>query len=101
MRKKVLILVVAYNAEKTVYPLFNRFPKDVWERADEILVADDASKDRTYEVVLNYKKDKSDHSVKMVAVRHEKNKGYGGALRSGFNCFEKFGFAGVRSRIFS
>src|SRR3989304_5848700 len=46
----------------------------------EVIVVNDASSDRTQEVV----EDLSDVYPQLRVVRHEKNRGYGGALRSGF-----------------
>ena len=53
--KKLMILVVAYNAEKTIIHLLNRMPADIWKRASEVVIADDASKDFTSIVANEYK----------------------------------------------
>ena len=53
---KPMILIVAYNAEKTIKQLLIRIPNDVWKTAKEIIVADDCSKDKTYQIALDYKK---------------------------------------------
>jgi glycosyltransferase involved in cell wall biosynthesis len=42
----------------------------------EVIVVDDGSKDRTPEIVKTYS------SVRLI--RHQKNRGYGGALKTGF-----------------
>lgn len=46
----------------------------------EIIIVDDGSKDQTSEITKNYAS-KNPH---VVLKRHEKNKGYGGALQTGF-----------------
>ena len=54
--KKILILIVAYNAEKTIKKLLERFPKETLDQVDEILLADDASTDQTKALADEYKK---------------------------------------------
>jgi len=44
------VLVVAYEAEATVEDVLERIPAEVHGRPVEVLVADDASKDRTAEL---------------------------------------------------
>lgn len=81
--KKIMILIVSYNAEKTITRLLERMPEDVWKKAEEIIVADDASQDKTAEMALNYKRK---HKIKnLSAIRHERNKGYGGNQKWGYN----------------
>lgn len=46
----------------------------------EIIIVDDGSKDRTAEIVQSY----SAKNPHVVLKKHEKNKGYGGALQTGF-----------------
>jgi glycosyltransferase involved in cell wall biosynthesis len=64
--KKVVVVMPAYNAEKTL----ERTVADI-DRAvvDEIVLVDDASQDRTYTLA---------GSMGLNAIRHEKNLGYGG-----------------------
>ena len=82
-RKKIMVLVVAYNAEKTIEKLLDRIPKEIWDKASEIVVSDDFSQDETTKVALDYKKK---HNKKnLTIVRQEKNRGYGGNQKWGYN----------------
>lgn len=69
---KTIIVIPAYNAEKTIESVFKRIPKNSY---DKIIVVNDGSKDRTSEIVKKY-------NVKLV--EHKKNRGYGGAQKTGF-----------------
>jgi glycosyltransferase involved in cell wall biosynthesis len=63
--KKVIVVMPAYNAEKTLERTYKDIPKD-W--VDEIILTDDGSSDRTVEIA---------RSFGMRVFAHEKNKGYG------------------------
>jgi len=63
--KKIVVIMPAYNAEKTLLKTYNEIPKDI---VDEIILTDDASTDNTVEITKNL-------NIKTVA--HETNKGYG------------------------
>jgi len=63
--KKIIVVMPAYNAEKTLKDTYNEIPKGI---VDEILVVDDYSKDRTVEVCKQ---------LGLEVLVHEKNKGYG------------------------
>ena len=82
-RKKILVLVVAYNAEETIAKLLDRFDKKTIDYVDEILIADDASKDSTVKVAGWYKEAKKIGKIKVV--HHEHNKGYGGNQKWGYD----------------
>ena len=50
-KKKVLIFMLAYNAEKTICDTIRRLPIDNNNKYDlEVLIVDDASIDRTFNV---------------------------------------------------
>jgi glycosyltransferase involved in cell wall biosynthesis len=83
MEKKIMVLVVAYNAEKTITNLLERIPDEIWKDSEEIIVADDCSKDKTKKIAERYKKDKNRENLTII--RHEKNKGYGGNQKWGYN----------------
>ncbi|TPW21777.1 MAG: glycosyl transferase family 2 [Elusimicrobia bacterium] len=64
--KKVIVVLPAYNAEKTLAKTVESIPAGV---ADDIIVVDDNSKDRTAEAA---------RALGLTTVVHEQNKGYGG-----------------------
>jgi glycosyltransferase involved in cell wall biosynthesis len=72
--KKVIVVLPAYNAAKTLEKTYREIPFDL---VDEVVLCDDASKDETTEV------------AKQVGIRHiilhEENKGYGGNQKSLYN----------------
>ena len=64
--KKIVVVMPAYNAEKTLEKTYNDIPKDI---VDDIILTDDRSSDRTVEVARRL-------SLRLFV--HEKNTGYGG-----------------------
>jgi len=64
--KKVVAVLPAYNAERTLVATYDDIPKD-W--VDEILLVDDRSKDNTVELA---------RTLNMRVLVHPKNRGYGG-----------------------
>src|SRR5436305_3303246 len=64
--KKVVAVLPAYNAAKTLQATFDDIPQD-W--VDEILLVDDVSRDNTVELA---------RALPMRVVVHAKNRGYGG-----------------------
>ncbi len=82
---KIGILIVAYNAVTTLSKVLDRIPKDVYDEIDEIAVFDDASKDETYMLSVGYKATKK--LEKLNIFLNEKNLGYGGNQKKGFNYF--------------
>jgi glycosyltransferase involved in cell wall biosynthesis len=64
--KKVIVVMPAYNAEKTLERTLEDIPRD---RVDEIILTDDASRDGTAELA---------RKLGLRVIVHEKNRGYGG-----------------------
>ncbi len=64
--KKVVVVLPAYNAEKTLQDTYSEIPRDI---VDEIILVDDASSDKTAEVAK---------SLGIKTIVHTENKGYGG-----------------------
>jgi 2-polyprenyl-3-methyl-5-hydroxy-6-metoxy-1,4-benzoquinol methylase len=88
--KKIGILIVAYNAATTLNKVLDRIPANVYDEIDEIAVFDDASKDNTYMVSIGYKEIKK--LDKLTIFLNEKNLGYGGNQKKGFNYFAEKGY---------
>ncbi len=72
--KKLVIVLPAYNAAKTIGQTYSEIPFDI---VDEIVLVDDNSIDNTTEVAAAL-------NIKHIVV-HEENKGYGGNQKSCYN----------------
>ncbi|HET6818437.1 MAG TPA: bifunctional glycosyltransferase/class I SAM-dependent methyltransferase [Mycobacteriales bacterium] len=79
---RIGVLVVAYNAVTTLASVLDRIPADFRARIAEILICDDASHDATHLVALGYKQASPD--LPITVIRHEKNLGYGGNQKAGY-----------------
>ncbi len=89
--KRLAIFVIAYYAEKTLKWVLERIPKSVFEEFDtEILVVDDASEDRTFEIGHEYKA--AHPATRITVLRNELNQGYGGNQKVGYTWAIKEGF---------
>jgi glycosyltransferase involved in cell wall biosynthesis len=64
--KKLIVVLPAYNAEKTLQKTYDEIPKDI---VDEIILVDDHSHDQTVQVA---------RELGISVVVHPKNIGYGG-----------------------
>ena len=74
--KTVSVIVPAYNEEKLIANVLKTIPAFV----DHIVVVDDASSDRTGEIV----KSKQEGDSRIAYVRHPQNTGVGGAIATGY-----------------
>jgi glycosyltransferase involved in cell wall biosynthesis len=72
--QKVVVVLPAYNAEKTLEKTYKEIPFDI---VDEVILVDDNSTDNTAALA---KKIGIHHVIK-----HEKNKGYGGNQKTCYN----------------
>ena len=83
-RLRLLILVVAYNAEATVRTVLGRVPPAVLEAYDcRVLVIDDASGDRTFELGHQYGREHAE--LPLTVLRNRANQGYGGNQKVGYS----------------
>lgn len=80
---RIGVLVVAYNAVTTLASVLDRIPADFRGRLAEIMICDDASHDATHLVALGYQQKAPD--LPITVIRHEKNLGYGGNQKSGYD----------------
>lgn len=72
--KKLVVILPAYNAAKTLERTYNEIPFDI---VDDVVLVDDKSSDNTAELARSI-------GIKHVIV-HEQNKGYGGNQKSCYN----------------
>jgi glycosyltransferase involved in cell wall biosynthesis len=64
--KRIIVVLPAYNAAKTLKQTYDEIPRDV---VDEIILTDDASGDETASIA---------RELGIPTLRHERNRGYGG-----------------------
>lgn len=72
--KKVVVVLPAYNAEKTLEKTYREIPKDI---VDEIILNDDRSSDKTIEIASK---------LGIHTYAHDKNRGYGGNQKT---CYQE------------
>jgi glycosyltransferase involved in cell wall biosynthesis len=84
------ILVLAYNAEKTIGSVLARIPMETYEKSYGIYVFDDASKDETQHVAENFRESHT-RGEKIHVFKHPRNLGYGGNQKHAYHFAEKNG----------
>jgi len=87
--RKVLIFIVAYNAEKTVVSVLRRIPVDNLPATTEILVVDDCSADGTFAIA---RESSEICPLKITVLRNPVNQGYGGNQKIGYQYAVQNGF---------
>jgi glycosyltransferase involved in cell wall biosynthesis len=73
--KRIVVVMPAYNAEKTLEQTYREIPLDI---VDEVILVDDHSRDNTSELANSL----GIHHV----IRHDRNRGYGGNQKT---CYAK------------
>jgi glycosyltransferase involved in cell wall biosynthesis len=73
--KKIIVILPAYNAGKTLKQTYEEIPFDI---VDEVVLTDDASADDTVSVAV-------DLGISHI-IRHERNRGYGGNQKT---CYKR------------
>ena len=73
-KKKIIIVLPAYNASNTLLATYNEIPFDI---VDDVILVDDNSTDNTIEVAGQL-------GIKHI-IKHENNLGYGGNQKSCYN----------------
>jgi glycosyltransferase involved in cell wall biosynthesis len=81
-RKRLLIFIVAYNAESTIEKVLRRIPSSLHSDEVEVLIIDDSSKDDTFLEGLRYQQRNSE--FKITVLRTPENQGYGGNQKLGY-----------------
>lgn len=77
---KISVVIPVYNEEATLQGLLEAVKDAPFEK--EIVIVDDCSRDRSWEIALGMK---NTDGVSFVRLRHEVNKGKGAALKTGFS----------------
>jgi glycosyltransferase involved in cell wall biosynthesis len=83
MRLKVLVFIVAYNAEKTIINVLKRIPRSLGQVYDtSILIIDDSSKDNTAIIAEQFLQ--KNNWCKYEVLKNPLNQGYGGNQKLGY-----------------
>ena len=85
-KKEVLIIIPAYNEEKTIVPLLEKLEQPEIAQVADVLVVNDASQDETTHVTK-----KRDHTV----ITNVFNLGYGSGLQLGYKYAVRKGYSYV------
>ena len=75
-RKRLLIFIVAYNAQTTIEKVLSRVPQSLRGGNVEVLIIDDSSQDHTFQNSLRYQRRNT--GFKITVLRTPENQGYGG-----------------------
>tara|TARA_B110000967_G_scaffold117517_1_gene120240 strand:- start:2848 stop:4344 length:1497 start_codon:yes stop_codon:yes gene_type:complete len=85
LKKKLLILIVAFNHEKFIKNVLNRINDNLATKYDvEILINDDSSSDKTLEITNNFIISKKNTPFKYKVFSNPENQGYGGNQKIGY-----------------
>ena len=90
LHKKVMILITARNVEGIITKTLDRISDETVEAVEEILISDNSSRDKTSVIAEEYKRKRK--LKKLTIVRHDKDKGYGGSQKWGYNYAIKKGY---------
>ena len=84
MKQRVLIFIVAYHAETTIADVVRRIPAALLEEYDfELLIIDDSSKDKTFELSHELSR-RPDIPFNIHVLFNPANQGYGGNQKLGY-----------------
>jgi len=86
--QRLLIFVVAYNAEKTLGEVLGRIPEGLRQPGVEVLVIDDFSSDQTFAAGRKFHQD----GLRVTLLRTPENQGYGGNQKLGYRYAIDHGF---------
>lgn len=88
--KRIGIFIVTYNAVTTLNKVLRRITPHVWRNVEQVVVADDASQDATFELAVGIQALRNLSKLKVL--KHPKNLGYGGNQKAGYRYFIEQGF---------
>ena len=84
-KKKLLILIVAYNHEKFIKNVLNRIDDNLSKKYNvKILINDDSSTDKTLEIVKEFINSDNKNIFKYKVLSNPENQGYGGNQKIGY-----------------
>jgi glycosyltransferase involved in cell wall biosynthesis len=90
-KPRVLIFIVAYNAEKTIQDVLQRIPQELRQFDTEVLIIDDASQDQTFERGEEFRR-AGQLPFEVTVLFNPANQGYGGNQKVGFHYAIQNGF---------
>ena len=77
---------MAYNAETTIKSVVSRIPEELSKKYNlEILIIDDSSKDKTFEISKKLKEFYKKQRIKIKVYYNPTNQGYGGNQKIGYH----------------
>jgi glycosyltransferase involved in cell wall biosynthesis len=89
---RIMVHVVAYNAESTLAQVLDRIPAELRPHLTEVCVFDDASSDSTFLVGQGYKATHGGEWPTLKIARNPVNRGYGGNQKLGYRYAIEHGF---------
>ena len=87
-KKKLLVFVVAYNAERTIQNVIRRIPSSLSQYDTEILIIDDSSQDGTFHAAKAFEAS----PFPVTVLSNPVNQRYGGNQKIGFHYAIEAGF---------
>ena len=81
VRARVLIFIVAYNAERTIQSVLRRIPAELSQHDTRVLIIDDSSSDATFERAREIE----EAPFPITVLFNPVNQGYGGNQKIGFH----------------
>jgi glycosyltransferase involved in cell wall biosynthesis len=90
-KPRVLIFIVAYNAEKTIQEVIRRIPASLTLYDTEILIIDDSSGDQTFDQAHDLERT-GETPFPLTVLHNPLNQGYGGNQKIGFHYAIENGF---------
>jgi len=91
MQMRLLVFIVAYNAERTIQQVLRRIPPSLSEYDTEILIIDDSSRDSTFERARQFGAT-GQVPFPVTVLCNPVNQGYGGNQKIGFKYAIQNGF---------
>ncbi|HEY1988647.1 MAG TPA: bifunctional glycosyltransferase/class I SAM-dependent methyltransferase [Acidimicrobiales bacterium] len=80
---RVGIILVAYNAERTINAVLDRIPETFWDRCAGVWLSDDGSGDTTHKMAVEWRQ--LHPQLPLTIVRQPVNLGYGGNQKAGYH----------------